>query len=286
MKPVFFFCCTVVFLFPGCIQTIAVRSVGGIVEQGFEAITEEQDLDFAEKAIPANLKLLEVMLKSDPENVRILLLLSQGYSSYALGFIEDVDVDRARMFYRRGWDFGLRVLRQDRSMAQALDGSVDDLKAELARRSKDDVPAVFWTAFGIGSYINLTKTDPDALIELPRSQAMMEFVLSKDSSFYFGGAHLFLGMVYGSRPPMLGGNPDLAKRHFEEALAINKGKFLMTYVYYAQSYAVQTQNETLFEELLTQVQNTSLEILPAFRLANAIAQKKAKLLLARKSEKF
>ena len=60
----------------------------------------------------------------------------------------------------------------------------------------------------------------------------------------------------------------------------------MTYVYYARSYAVQTQNEALFEELLTKVQNTSLDILPEFRLANAIAKQKAELLLARKAELF
>ncbi len=60
----------------------------------------------------------------------------------------------------------------------------------------------------------------------------------------------------------------------------------MTYVYYAQSYAVQTLNDLLFEELLAKVDQASLEILPSFRLANAIAKKKAKLLLERKPELF
>jgi hypothetical protein len=64
------------------------------------------------------------------------------------------------------------------------------------------------------------------------------------------------------------------------------GKFLMTYVYYARSYAVQIQDEALFEELLTTVEKASLDILPEFRLANAIAKKKAQLLLSKKSDLF
>ena len=60
----------------------------------------------------------------------------------------------------------------------------------------------------------------------------------------------------------------------------------MTYVYYARSYAVATLDEKLFGELLGKVDQASLEIAPHDRLANAIAKKKAKLLLAKESELF
>ncbi len=274
------------FLFSGCIQSIAVNTVGGISEEGFSAFTEEDDLDFAEKALPGNLKLLEVMLKNSPDNTRLLRLLSEGYSSYALGFLEDKDPGRAREFYLRGRDYGLRILRQNSDLEKALRGTPDDLKAALTQLSPDEAPAVFWTAFGWGSYIYLSLTNTDAIADLPRAEALMNFVAANDSTFYYGGAHVFLGTLYGSRPKILGGDPGVAKGHFEAALRINRGRFLMTYVYYARSYAVQTQNEALFEELLNKVQNTSLEVLPEFKLANAIAKKKAELLLARKSELF
>ncbi|MCZ6775090.1 MAG: TRAP transporter TatT component family protein [Ignavibacteria bacterium] len=286
MKVIHLLISSAVVLFVGCIQQIAISTVASIVDDGFEGFTEEQDLDFAEKALPANLKLLEVMLKSDPENDRLLLLLSEGYNSYSLGFVEDRDLERARMFYVRARDYGLRILRQDDALAKAIDGSVDDLKVALSKLDEDEVPGVFWSAFGWISYINLTRTSPDALADLPRAEAMINFVIEKDSSFYFGSAHLILGALYGSRPRILGGDVDLSKQHFEKALRINQGKFLMTYVYYAQSYAVQTLNDSLFEELLAKVDEASLEILPSFRLANAIAKKKAKLLLERKPELF
>jgi len=285
MRTILLFVLPVV-LFTGCLQTIAVSTVGGMVDEGFTALTEERDLDFAEKALPGNIKLLEVMLKNKPDDVRLLTLTSQGYSSYALGFLEDSLQDRARDFYLRGRDFGMRILRQDKDLAKALDGSVDDLKAALRTYDKDMVPAAFWTAFGWGSYIYLSLGNPDAIADLPRAEALMDFVVKHDSSFYYGGAHVFLGTLYGSRPKMLGGNIDLAKDHFARALRINGGKFLMTYVYQARSVAVQTLDEALFDECLQKVESASLEILPEFRLANAIAKKKAQLLMSRRSELF
>jgi hypothetical protein len=270
----------------GCIHTIAVSTMGGIVDEGFSAFTEEADLDFAERALPGNLKLLEVMLKNDPDNVRMLRLASEGYSSYALAFLEDTDPARARMFFERGKEFGMRMLRQDPDLAKAVEGTVDELKTVLATRGQDDVPAVFWTAFGWGSAIYLSMTDPNALADLPMVEAMMEFVARTDSAFYFGGADLFLGTLDGTRPKMLGGNPERSVQHFERALGVNRGKFLLTYIYYARSVAVQTQNQGLFEGLLEKVDNASLDILPEFRLANAVAKRKAQLLRAKESELF
>lgn len=114
----------------------------------------------------------------------------------------------------------------------------------------------------------------------------MSFVAERDPGFYYGGAHLFLGTLYGARPKMFGGNIDVAKKHFAKAEQLNGGKFLMGYVYEAKSVAVQTQDEALFDSLLAKVNTASLEILPEFRLANAIAKKKAALLMSRKEELF
>jgi hypothetical protein len=270
----------------GCVRTIAVSTVGGIIDDGFEAFTEESDLMFAQQALPANLKLLEVMLKSDPSNARLLRLISEGYSSYALAYLEDTEPARAREFYRRGRDYAMRILREDREFARALDGTLEDLQGVLATRGKSDVPAAFWAAFGWGSAIYLDLTSPDAIADLPRAEALMAFVARQDSGYYFGGADVFLGTLYGSKPRMLGGDPVKARAHFERALRINRGEFLMTYVYYARSVAVQTQDEALFDGLLAKVNQASPDILPGARLANQVARKKAESLLNRKQDIF
>lgn len=270
----------------GCIQSIAISTVGGIVHDGFEAIAEESDLDLAENALPANLKLLEVMLKSDPDNRQILLLLGEGYCSYALGFLEDTEPARARALYLRGRDYALRVLTRDPAMKRALEGTLDELQTELMKRGRDDVPALFWAGFGWGGYVYLSLTDPDAIGDLSKVEAIMTTVSALDSTFYYGGSHVFLGTLAGSRPRILGGDVDRSRMYFESALRMNGGRFLMTYVYFARSYAVQTLDEVLFEELLGRVNSASLEILPEFRLANAIAKRKAELLLSKKAELF
>ncbi len=281
MKTILFFYTFVfIFAFSGCFQQIAINSMGGIMDNGFAVINEGQDLDIADKSIASNLTLLETVLRSDPGNDHYLLLASIGYTSYALGFVEDESTDRARLLYLRGKDFGMKILLHNTRFADALSKGPAEFSDALSSFSRDDVPAIFWTAVGWGSYINVTLTDPSAIADLPKVEAMMRFVVQHDPTFYYGGAHFFLGTLAGTKPKLFGGNPDSSRSHFEECLRINNGKFLMTYIYYARSYAVQTQNRELFESCLTTVDTTSIDVLPEARLSNAIAKRKAKLLRA------
>ena len=273
-------------LISGCFQIIAVRTVGGLMDLGFEAFNEEGDLQLAHEALASNLKLLEALVKADPENPKLLLLASQGYSAYALAFAEDDSLERARLIYDRARNYGLRVLNLNPKLKAALDADLETFRLVLHSLSKEDVPAVFWTAFGWGSYINITRTDVGALADLPKVLAMMEFVTQTDSAYYFGGGYLFLGAIEGSTPAVLGGKPAKAKEYFERALAMNGGKFLMTYVYYAKTYAVQIQDQELFESMLTKVDEASTEVLPEARLPNAVAKRKARLLRDRIGEFF
>lgn len=283
-RTIILLCC---FSAVGCVQTIAIRTVGGIIDEyGFATLNEESDLKLAEQSIASNLKFIEILSKGDPQNNNLLLVLSMGYTSYSLGFVEDDSLDRARVFYLRGKEYGLRVLRENKEFARALAGNMETFHNALNTFSKDDTPAIFWAAMGWGSYINLTLNDPEALADLPKVEAMIQFVKEKDPSFYYGGAYLFLGLLYGSRPALLGGNQEISRKSFEECLKINKGKFLLTYVFYARSYAVQTQNQRLFEELLDKVERASLDVLPEARLPNAIAKKKAQLLRSKINELF
>lgn len=270
----------------GCIQQIAMNSLGGIMDNGFLVLNEEQDLTIAEQSIASNLKLLETIMKNDPDNRHYLLLASQGYSSYALGFVEDENTERARLFYLRGKEYGMKILQHNKKFVSAQGEGVEEFRNALQSFSRDDIPAIFWTAIGWGSYISLNVTDPASLADLPKVEAMMQTVLANDSTYFYAGAHFFLGTLYGSRPKILGGDPETSRRHFEQCLNINHRKFLMTYVYYARSYAVQTQNKELFEQCLNNIDSTSIDILPEARLSNAIAKRKAKLLRGKIDELF
>ncbi len=273
-------------LFQGCFQQIAVGSLTGIMEDGFLVLNEESDLALADASIASNLKLIESVLKGDPGNDKLLLMACRGYASYAMGFVEDDDTARALLFYRRGRDYGLRLFPADGALAVALRSDPAGLPDALRRAATSDVPAIFWTAVAWGSAINLDRTNPDALAELPRVEAMMEWVREKDPRYFYGGADFFLGTLKGSRPAILGGDTAASRVHFERALELNGGKFLLTYVYYAKSYARQTLDSALFGRLLTAVDTASIDILPEARLSNAIAQKKAIILRDKINEFF
>ena len=251
-----------------------------------QALFEETDLDIAEKAIASDLKLLEGLIKTDPKNQQLLLLASQGFDAYALGFVEDFQPQRAKTFYLRGRDYGLRALLRGRSSAISLTGPIDDFENSLADFKKKDVPALFWTANNWAGWINLNFDEPVALAQLPRVQLLMQKVLQLEPSFFFGGAHLFFGVNYAARPPLLGGNIELAEDHFQKCFEYSRWKFLLPRVYYAKYVATRQLDEALFQSMLEKVIATPDDVLPGEQLANAIAKRKAQMLLSKMEEFF
>jgi len=265
---------------------LTLRAIDPVIDGSMQALFEEDDLELAKTAIESNLKLLEGMLKRHPENEKLLFLATQGYTAYALGFVEDHDLERARKLYLRAKNFGLKILCCKKQFKTALNEDLDTFTESLNQFSKNNVPALFWTANAWGSYINLSMTDPQALVELPKVQVIMQRVLELDESYFFGGAHLFFGTILAAKPPLLGGNPQKARQHFDRCLEFSNGKFLLPYVYYAEHYAVRTMNQELFQQLLQTVVSTDIDVLPEQRLPNAIAKKKAQLLLSAEAELF
>ncbi len=271
----------------GCSLTqLTIGATSGIIDGGFKAINRETDLDIAAQAIPADLKLLDGLIIEAPNNEKLLLLGAQGYTSYALGFVEDSSKERASVFYLRARDYGLRILFENEDFKKHFNGDLQDFTNSLDEFGDDDVPAIFWTANAWGNYVNLNRDNVDALAQLPKVEAMMKFVLKHDQSFFYGGAHLFFGTILGSLPAMFGGDTVAAREHFEKAIQIADGKFLMAYFYYAKSYAVMTQNKELFESLLHKVIDAPANLLPDQNLANEIAKQKAEALLKQESDYF
>ena len=271
----------------GCsVQKLAVRSMSGLLEDSMTALFEETDLELAEHAIASDLKLLEGILKSDPENEKYLFMASQGFAAYALGFVEDENPQRAKQLYLRGRDYGLKILRKNKPFRQAEDQELEIFTQSLKKLDKKDVPALFWTANNWGNFINLSMNDPIALADLPRVQAMMERVIELDDSYFFGGAHLFLGTLLAVRPPILGGDMKKAKAHFDRCFELSQGKFLLPSIYFARYYLTREFDEVQFRETLQKVLDAPADLFPEQNLPNAIAKKKARLLLEKAEEYF
>jgi hypothetical protein len=260
--------------------------MSGILDNSMAALYEESDLKLAEQAIASDLKLLEGLIKSDPGNEKFLLLACHGFASYALGFIEDDDPQRAQSFYLRGRDYGLKILNQNSLFQKALTADLNQLGLALKKFDKNDVPALFWTANNWANWITLNLTDTDALADLPRVQLMMQRVLELDESYFYGGAHLFFATIYSSRPKMLGGDIEKSRQHFDRCFKFCQEKFLLPYVYYARYYATRTFDAELFTSTLNKIIAAPDDILPEQRLPNAIAKQKASILLQKSEELF
>jgi len=268
------------------VQKLAVHSLSGILDNSLSALYEETDLALAETALASDLKLLEGLIKTDPQNKKLLLMASQGFAAYALGFVEEENPERARLLYQRGKFYGLKILTQNKTFDQAISRATEDMKLAVSTFTKEDAGALFWTAYNWAGWINLNFTNPEALVELPKVQLLMQRVLEVDEAYFFGGAHLFFGTNYAVRPPILGGDMEKARFHFERCLAFAQNKFLLPYVYYAQYYLVRQLNEASFIATLTKVIETPIDILPGQELPNAIAQKIARRLLDNKKNFF
>lgn len=274
-------------------KQIASDITSQIMKGGAPAFEMESDLEVAESSGLTMIKMVEAFQHDNPRNKNYLLLLSRSYGNYAFGFLEwnmlkyrgvdetrrGVNEARAKNFYLRGKDYGMRILNTNAAFEKALDKDLDTFKKALKGMGRRYMGALFWTAFNWGSYVNLNKDSPLAIAEFPKAEAMMERVLEIDDDYFYASPHLFFGFSFGSRPAMFGGNPAKSKEHFEAALEAYKRKFLMTLALYAQSYAVQNQDRALFDSLLNEVLATNADVLPEQRLANELAKLRAQWLL-------
>lgn len=281
-------------------KQIASDITAQIMKSGAPSFEMESDVELAETSGLTMIKMIEAFQYDNPKNKNLNVLLSRSYANYAQGFLEfdllrykGVDeakyqktLTRAKTFYKRGKEYGLKAMKTNGSFKKALNKDLDTFKKSLKGFGRGKVPMLFWTAMNWGALINLSKDSPLAIVEFPKVEAIMQRVLELDDNYYFAGPHLFFGYSFGSRPPMFGGSAEKSKDHFESALKAYNRKFLLAQVYYATTYAVQFQDPMVFDEMLNEVLSADPSALPKARLGNELAQIRAKWLLANKSRFF
>lgn len=265
---------------------IVARSSLTIMDSGVISMNRETDLALAKAAIPANLKLVESLVLELPAHRELRTHAAQGFYGYAFGFVEDESPARASALYQRGLKHALAALE-----SSGLTGDIDTmpqavLQQRVAELGRDAVPGLFWAASNWAKWIDLNRTEPARISELGKVATLMQRVLELDETYYFGGPHLFFGVWYGSRPPLLGGDFALAEKHFGKARNISQGKLLAVDLLHAQYLAVQQGRRETFHAKLAFVASAPQDIFPEMALANAIAQDKARRLLIKEDELF
>lgn len=278
-------------LFPALLSAcsmgqLVARSSLPILESGNVSMNSETDLELARAAIPANLKLLEGLILQLPNNAKLRLQAAQGFYGYGYGFIEDEDPERASSLYHRCRQHALQALAVSGIPVDTVHLPLRELERRLTTLDRSAVPALFWSSTCWARWIDMNRNDPQRLAELGHAVTLMQRVLELDENYYHGGPHLFFGVYYGAKPPMLGGDFRRSREHFEKARAVTQGKLLLVDMLQAQFLARQQQDRRQFHERLTAVIKAPPDIFPEMALTNAIARKKARQLLDHEEELF
>lgn len=279
--------------FPCAFACSATKAMANAMSGGATSVfAEDDDPELVRASVPFGLKMMEAVLNEQPDHVGLLTSLTSGYAQYAYAFAQS-DADRAefagkiteanalraraRKLYLRARDFGLRGLEErHEGMVRKL-RSVRDLDAAVARLERDDIPLAYWTAASWALAIASAKDDVALLGELPIPGALMRRALELDETWDHGAIHDF----FVSWEMAQGGVDAFSKAtaHFHRAVDLSKGKRLGVMVSYAESVCVAKQDRAEFTRILQQVVASDPGADKAGRLANVIAQRRAKALL-------
>jgi tetratricopeptide (TPR) repeat protein len=217
------------------------------------SLQKQTDLQLLQDGVPSLLLLLDGLIASDPDNERLLMTAAKAYGAYATVLYEEGQVERAVTVSSKAKEYGINLLKQLPGLQNINNNTLGEIDQSLGKISPGRVGSLFWGTYGWAIWIQYQEGAPAAMADLPIVEQIMLRVVELDESYYYGGAHIFLGAYYGSRPQMFGGNPEASRQHFERALALNDRLFLLTHVAYAETYARTMFDRELYLELLTEV---------------------------------
>jgi predicted anti-sigma-YlaC factor YlaD len=273
-----------------------VNTVANAITSGGDTYATEADPELAAAAAPFGLKTMESLLQEKPRHEGLLTALARGFTSYGFAFVQSradaaelenrgeearAHRERARQLYLRARDYGLRGLDVRRDGMGTRLRTVNEAAAALKTATKEDVPLLYWTAAAWALAISTAKDRMDLVAELPAPEAMMRRALELDEGYDQGAIHEFFVSFDASQD-----RPQAAKAHLDRALALSKNKKLGPLVSYAEGVLVQSQDRAAFTRTLEEVVRADVDVHPEFRLANVLAQRRARMLLAHQEDLF
>ena len=283
---------------PGCsVKRMGLERMADAISATATTYARDNDPEFVRYAAPSTLKMVEMLLDDNPKHRGLLLTACSGFTQYAYAFLH-VDAEtaapgdaagrrelwaRSNRMYDRARGYCLQLL--DLSVAGAGAALLAGETGPLARTRPADVPALYWTAAAWGGSIASSSIPLFRVAELPAVRAILERSLALDPAWGSGAIHEGMITLEGL-PTLMGGSPVRAKEHFERAVALSEGQSAFAYVAMATSVAQPAKDRAAFERLLKSAIAVDVNRRPSLRLANLIAQKRARALLAKAGQLF
>lgn len=284
-------------LLGGCsVRRIAAGGLAGVLSRTSEVYAAEDDPELVRASLPFALTAIQTALLETPERESLILGASSGFTLYAKAFLE-VDAerleatdraaaetvrDRALRLYLRGRDHALGALEQRHA---GLTARLRRTPAEAAAEIEaPDVDLAYWTASAWGLAISLGKDRPELIADLEAVRALFARLLELDETYGQGGLHEAL-IAIEALPAAMGGSQVRAREHFRRALELG-GERPGPYVSLASGVCVSAQAREEFVALLEHALAIDLDGARGSRLANRLAQERARRLLSATDDLF
>lgn len=258
------------------------------------AIARDDDPELVRDAVPFALKTMEGLADQLDDHVGLRLGMARGFTQYAYAFVQQpaelgappdvaqAQMLRARKLYLRARAYGLDGLRLSRGVSET------ELRSPkgIERLQKEDVALIYWTMVPWAAAIAANKRDLELVGDLPLIAALLDRALQLDESYDRGALHEFAITFDPARPE--GTTPDKQRAHFERARALSMGEKISALVTYAQAVSGPAQNRREYEALLKEAAAFDVDQPKArnYRLANTLAQRRARFLLAHEDDVF
>lgn len=277
----------------GCsVRKMGITHMADALSSTASAYSRDDDPEFVRLAAPSTLKMVEMLIDEQPSHPGLLMTACSGFTQYAYGFLqveaemaEPSDAASARALrtrgarmYERAREYCLRALElRHPGIRQALPRGAE---AALKPASAADVPVLFWTAVAWGGALSLSENPLVRVGELFIVRSVLSRALALDEAWEGGAIHEAM-IVLDGLPALLGGSPARARSHFDRAVTLSSGQSAFAYVTMASSVAQPARDRAEFERLLRAAVAVDVSRRPTLRLANLIAQKRARFLLSR-----
>ncbi len=271
-------------LFFAAVVTLQGCSLAHVDDNLPYGVLNNNDLQLVEDGLPTYLLMVDGLIENWPESESLLSSGADLYGAYAGLFVEEPE--RARKLSNKALDYGFRAAcAHDKDYCDLRSLSVPEFESLLDDAGKGDVPVLFSLGGAWAGYIQQNTSDWNAVAELGRVEAIMARIVALDEGYQYGQAHMYLGVLNSILPASLGGKPEQAKAHFEEAVLLSDGKNLLAQVLYAEKYARLVFDRELHDSLLNEVLAADPDV-HGLTLQNTYAQQQAEALLAGADDYF
>lgn len=244
-----------------------------------ENMQQQSDLELVCEGTPSYLLMIDSLIAGHPHDPEMIAIGARSYSGYIGAMIEcGKAAPRVEAMAAKAHGYAVRLLAE----LLAIDAGDDfeHFRLKLDKADQEEADELFWAAFSLAVWVQQQEGAPAAMAWLGKIELLLLKIIELDEDVEMGGAHFLLGGYYGSRPPMFGGDPEKSRHHFQRALEISAGRMLIYQTTYAQTYARLTMNRELHDALLKEVLGFPLASAPSNMLANQIAKRQARRLLA------